>query len=158
MKDQQKNLALVKVELPKAVRNFGKSYAEIGRIAGVHGSQVSRICKGEFETLSQNVVQVCKVLGLPMAEVALAGRGSRCVGWIARGSQTNYTALARCLGATSRLRIGQPARQARREKERTSLRSLRSLQFLGSAFQVRYGFQFPIFHNACSARISVVVG
>jgi len=72
MINQQKKLAHLKVELPKAVRKYGKSYAEIGRIAGVHGSQVSRICNGEFETLSQNVVQVCKVLGLPVAEVALS--------------------------------------------------------------------------------------
>jgi hypothetical protein len=38
------------------------SYTEIGHLSGVHASQVSRICRGVFETLSQNVVQVCSAL------------------------------------------------------------------------------------------------
>lgn len=43
--------------------------AEIGRLAGVHPSQVGRICRGEFRTMSHNVMEVCRVLGLgPVAE------------------------------------------------------------------------------------------
>ena len=38
--------------------------AEIGRLAGVHPSQVGRICRGEFRTMSHNVVEICRVLGL----------------------------------------------------------------------------------------------
>jgi transcriptional regulator with XRE-family HTH domain len=38
--------------------------AQIGRIAGVHPSQVGRICRGEFRTMSHNVVEVCRALGL----------------------------------------------------------------------------------------------
>jgi transcriptional regulator with XRE-family HTH domain len=37
---------------------------EIGRLAGVHSSQVGRICRGEFRTMSHNVVEICRVLGL----------------------------------------------------------------------------------------------
>ena len=43
---------------------------EIGRLAGVHPSQVGRICRGEFRTMSHNVVEICRVLGLdPKAAV-----------------------------------------------------------------------------------------
>jgi hypothetical protein len=42
----------------------GLSYSEIGKKAQVHASQVSRICRGEFKTLSQNVVRICSTLGL----------------------------------------------------------------------------------------------
>ena len=38
--------------------------AEIGRLANVDASQVSRIVRGDFKTISSNVVQICKVLGL----------------------------------------------------------------------------------------------
>jgi transcriptional regulator with XRE-family HTH domain len=38
--------------------------AEIGRLAGVHPSQVGRVCRGEFRTMSHNVVEICRVLGL----------------------------------------------------------------------------------------------
>lgn len=49
----------------------GLSYSEIGRVAGVHPSQVSRICRGEFRTLSHNVVQVCRALGVEVETVSL---------------------------------------------------------------------------------------
>jgi transcriptional regulator with XRE-family HTH domain len=41
--------------------------SEVGRLAGVHPSQAGRICRGEFRTLSHNVMQVCCVLGLDPA-------------------------------------------------------------------------------------------
>ena len=41
--------------------------SEVGRLAGVHPSQAGRICRGEFRTLSHNVMQVCRVLGLDPA-------------------------------------------------------------------------------------------
>lgn len=46
-----------------------ESFAEIGRQAGVHASQASRICRGKFKTASYNVVQICKVLGVPLERV-----------------------------------------------------------------------------------------
>lgn len=47
------------------------SDAAIGDISGVHPSQVGRICRGEFKTISHNVVQVCKALGLKIESAAL---------------------------------------------------------------------------------------
>jgi hypothetical protein len=43
-----------------------ESFAQIGLQAGVHPSQASRICRGNFRTASHNVVQICKVLGIPL--------------------------------------------------------------------------------------------
>ena len=48
--------------------------AEIGRLANVHPSQVSRICRGEFRTMSHNVVAICRVLGLDPAAVRPAAK------------------------------------------------------------------------------------
>lgn len=125
MKNQQKKLAHLKAELPKAVRKAGKSYAEIGRIAGVHGSHVSRICNGEFETLSQNVVQVCKVLGLPVAEVALSGDEAlerqlqAAVLNVWDGSQDGAKRITRLLRNVSELQAASPPSN-RRTKSETS--------------------------------------
>lgn len=49
----------------------GLNYSEIGLIARVHPSQVSRICRGEFKTLSHNVVQVCKALGVEIGAIMI---------------------------------------------------------------------------------------
>lgn len=48
------------------VADRSDSFTEIASLAGVHPSQVSRICRGHFKTASYNVVQICKVLGIPM--------------------------------------------------------------------------------------------
>jgi hypothetical protein len=48
-----------------------RSDAEIGKIAQVHPSQVSRICRGEFKTISHNVVQICKAIGIEVASISL---------------------------------------------------------------------------------------
>lgn len=45
--------------------------ADLGRAAGVHPSQVGRICRGEFRTVSSNVVQICTALGLAVRTVEL---------------------------------------------------------------------------------------
>ena len=52
----------------------GRSNAEIGRLASVHPSQVGRICTGDFKTVSNNVVQVCRVLGVKVPKVAESAR------------------------------------------------------------------------------------
>ncbi|WP_372090822.1 helix-turn-helix domain-containing protein [Tistrella mobilis] len=64
MKPSSKQLSDLKAKLTEARSQKGLSWAEIGRISGVHQSQVSRICAGEFKTFSHNVVQVCKALGV----------------------------------------------------------------------------------------------
>ena len=43
----------------------------IGTVAGVHPSQVGRICRGDFRTLSGNVVQICKVLGVGVEPIQI---------------------------------------------------------------------------------------
>lgn len=43
----------------------GLSYANISRSTGVDPSQVLRICRGEFRTVSLNVMQICTYLGVP---------------------------------------------------------------------------------------------
>lgn len=43
--------------------------SDLARLANVDASQVSRICAGDFRTLSSNVVQICRVLGLSVEAV-----------------------------------------------------------------------------------------
>ena len=82
MKLDDTSSAKLKAEIEATRQRLGLSFSEIGRIADVHASQVSRICRGEFRTLSHNVVQVCMALGLkgeglggpPSADEILAGR------------------------------------------------------------------------------------
>ena len=57
-----------------------RSNAEIARAADVNPSQVSRICRGEFRTITYNVVQVCKELGIEM-EVPSKPKGADDLSW-----------------------------------------------------------------------------
>ena len=52
--------------IQERVAASGLSYSEIARVSEVDVGQVSRICRGQFKTVSQNVVQICKALGLTM--------------------------------------------------------------------------------------------
>ena len=54
----------IKLLLLGRCQKGGVNYSEIGRKSGVHPSQASRICRGEFKTISQNVVQICGALGI----------------------------------------------------------------------------------------------
>jgi predicted XRE-type DNA-binding protein len=64
MKIDSKTRGKLMAAIQKRVADSGLSYSEIARAADVDVSQVSRICRGQFKTVSQNVVQICKVLGL----------------------------------------------------------------------------------------------
>lgn len=70
MKPTSKQLS----ELHKRIsRKFAKSElskADLGRLANVHPSQVGRICTGDFKTISNNVVQICKILKVRVPKVA----------------------------------------------------------------------------------------
>jgi len=57
----------VRRRLRSALKKQRLTVSEIGRLAGVHPSQVGRICRGEFRTMSHNVVEICRVLGLDPA-------------------------------------------------------------------------------------------
>lgn len=62
-----------RVELARRIAarriDLSMSISDLGRLADVHGSQASRICAGDFKTMSSNVVQICKVLGLEVEAV-----------------------------------------------------------------------------------------
>lgn len=64
MKVKPDSLDALKRQLSERSQGGGLSYSEIGRKADVHPSQVSRICRGQFKSVSQNVVQICSALGL----------------------------------------------------------------------------------------------
>jgi hypothetical protein len=75
MKLSRSDIEDVRNRLRSAVKKQRLTVTEIGRVAGVHPSQVGRICRGEFRTMSHNVVQVCRVLGLdPAAEAPATER------------------------------------------------------------------------------------
>lgn len=69
MKATEKELQSLKDRIAKANAAKGVSRSNLGGMSGVHASQVSRICRGEFKTISHNVVQVCKALGLKVSIV-----------------------------------------------------------------------------------------
>jgi transcriptional regulator with XRE-family HTH domain len=64
MKLNGAEIADLRLRLRFALKKQRLTAAEVGRLAGVHPSQVGRICRGEFRTMSHNVVEVCRVLGL----------------------------------------------------------------------------------------------
>lgn len=72
MKPTIKQLSAVKRDLAKKRRLSKLTNTEIGRISGVHQSQVGRICAGQFKTYSFNVVQICKVLDVPLPRATTA--------------------------------------------------------------------------------------
>ena len=67
MKLSRTEIEEIRRQLHFALKKQRLTVTEIGRLAGVHPSQVGRICRGEFRTMSHNVVQVCRVLGLDPA-------------------------------------------------------------------------------------------
>ena len=69
MKATSEQLANLKQRIADANAESPLSRAEIGEICDVHPSQVSRICRGDFKTISYNVVQVCTALGLEVETV-----------------------------------------------------------------------------------------
>lgn len=66
MKATEKELGSLREQIAKLRAASSLTDAEIAQISRVHPSQVSRICRGSFRTISNNVVQICKVLEVPM--------------------------------------------------------------------------------------------
>ncbi len=62
MKPTIKEIASLHARISHALSKKELTYAELARISNVDQSQVSRICRGEFKTFSNNVVQVCRAL------------------------------------------------------------------------------------------------
>src|SRR3546814_19182577 len=69
MKATEKELEALRGQIAKARADSSLSDAEIAQISRVHPSQVSRICRGSFRTISNNVVQICNVLEVPMQAI-----------------------------------------------------------------------------------------
>lgn len=70
MKATGKEVASLRRRIASAVKRSGLNYSEIGRLARVDPSQVSRVVRGDFKTVSNNVVQICRVLGLKLETVS----------------------------------------------------------------------------------------
>ncbi len=64
MKLTGKQLGDLHTEIVRAQAEKRLSQADIARISRVHPSQVARICSGQFKTISHNVLQICKAVGV----------------------------------------------------------------------------------------------
>ncbi len=64
MKPSDKQIHRLREDISSALAQQQLSLADIARTTGVHASQVSRICAGEFRTFSNNVVQICNALSV----------------------------------------------------------------------------------------------
>lgn len=64
-------------EISARRQKMALSYEQLGVLADVDGSQVFRICRGDFKTLNPSVLKICNVLGIqPKADgVALRPSG-----------------------------------------------------------------------------------
>ena len=71
MKATADQLAKLKERITEAVLKRRLSQHEISQLGQVHPSQVSRICRGEFKTLSNNVMQICNILELELETIAM---------------------------------------------------------------------------------------
>jgi hypothetical protein len=81
MKPTDKQLEDIKIRIATARRESALSDAEIGRISNVHPSQVGRICDGSFRTFSNNVVQICNILGVTNPRLE-PGAGGADLAWL----------------------------------------------------------------------------
>ena len=80
MKATVDELGDLKRRIIAAKEQKGLSNAALASLANVDPSQVSRICSGSFATISANVVQICKALGLQVESVHVASGPSE-AGW-----------------------------------------------------------------------------
>jgi len=71
MKINRKASSKLKKDIQDSLATNGLKVSEIARLAKVDAGQTSRICRGQFTTLSYNVVEICKVLGVRVQYVAL---------------------------------------------------------------------------------------
>lgn len=121
MKPSSKQISDLQKRISRARKVKNLSYAEIAEIARVHASQVSRICAGNFKTLSNSVVQVCKVLRVKVPK--LDEKDSMDVEWakahaslrrIWDGTPEGAATIRRMLDAIADLRASPTAKGTRR--------------------------------------------
>lgn len=70
MKPTSKQLSELHKRISKKFAKSELSKADLGRLANVHPSQVGRICNGDFKTISNSVVQICKILKVKVPKIA----------------------------------------------------------------------------------------
>lgn len=70
MKPTSKQLSDLRRRISSRYAKCRLSNADIGRLAAVHPSQVGRICSGDFKTISNNVVQICRVLKVKVPKIS----------------------------------------------------------------------------------------
>ena len=73
MKPTSKQINTLQARISEALKERPLSNAELGRLSKVHPSQVSRIRAGNFKTFSNNVVQICRVLGVRVPRIEPEG-------------------------------------------------------------------------------------
>jgi predicted XRE-type DNA-binding protein len=70
MKIKRKASEKLKDEIQERFKESDLSTSAIAEITGVHQSHVSRICRGQFVTISPNVIEICKALGVKVEFVS----------------------------------------------------------------------------------------
>lgn len=70
MKPTSKQISTLQARIAKRMASDPISFADIARATGVNPSQVGRICKGDFKTFSDNLVQVCRVLKVTIPRIS----------------------------------------------------------------------------------------
>lgn len=70
MKPTSKQISVLQTRIAKRMANDPMSYADIARATGVDPSQVGRICKGDFKTFSDNLVQICRILKVKVPRIS----------------------------------------------------------------------------------------
>lgn len=80
MKATAEEISTLRQRIAIARASSALSDSEIGELTRVHPSQVGRICRGEFKTISNSVVQICKALGMHM-ETAPLDASEESVAW-----------------------------------------------------------------------------
>jgi transcriptional regulator with XRE-family HTH domain len=70
MKPTSKQISTLQVRIAKRLANDPISYADLARATGVDPSQVGRICRGDFKTFSDNLMQICRVLKVKVPRIS----------------------------------------------------------------------------------------
>jgi hypothetical protein len=87
MKPTPQQREILSRRIREAQAKLGLTNAEIALAGKVDASQVSRICSGQFQTVSHNVLQICNVLGVDTSEEAGRARSQTAVETLAAGAR-----------------------------------------------------------------------
>lgn len=122
MKLQAQPLSKLQVSIKERFEKSGLKAAVIAERSNVDQGQTSRILRGDFKTLSANVMQICNILEIDYSEFSKSrpmmedakGAISRSALELWDGSAEGADALMRLFAQMSRLGI--PKKQSSRQK------------------------------------------